>query len=228
MMPSPEPNPIRVLMVDDHAIVRAGLRMLIESRAGLAVAGEANNHGDALAIAAREQPDIILLDLDLGPDYGLDGLPEFLTAAPGARVIILTGQRDPEVHAAAVRLGAMGVVLKGQSAEVLVSAIEKVHAGGAWLDPALTARVLAYMSRALRAAETDPEDAKIATLTERERDVSRLICEGLPNKQIGGRLHISETTVRHHLTSIFDKLGVTSRLELVIYAYAHGLAKVAG
>jgi DNA-binding NarL/FixJ family response regulator len=176
-------------------------------------------------MATRERPEIILLDLDLGADNGLDLLPDLLATAPGSRVILLTGVRDPELHYRAVRLGAMGVVLKEQAVDVLVTAIEKVHAGEAWLDPSLTARLLTGMSGARRAEETNTEAAKIATLTERERDVIGLICEGLPNKQIGQRLHISETTVRHHLTSIFDKLGVESRLELVIYAYRHGLAK---
>ena len=224
-MPTPQANPIRVLLVDDHAVVRAGLRMLIESRPGLKVIGEAANGSAALEMAARERPEIILLDLDLGSDNGLDLLPELLSTAPSTRVILLTGVRDPEIHYRAVRLGAMGVVLKEQAADVLVTAIEKVHAGEAWLDPSLTARVLSGMSGTRRAEETNPEAAKIAALTERERDVIGLICEGLPNKQIGQRLHISETTVRHHLTSIFDKLGVESRLELVIYAYRHGLAK---
>ena len=223
-MATVQTNLIRVLLVDDHAVVRAGLRMLIESRLGLVVVGEAANGGDALAIAAREQPNIILLDLDLGAGNGLDVLPGLLSATQ-ARVILLTGARDPDLHHQAVRLGAMGVVLKDQAAEILVEAIEKVHAGQAWLDPALMARVLSGMSATQRPAKIDPETAKIATLTERERGVIALICEGLQNKQIGQRLHISETTVRHHLTSIFDKLGVENRLELVIYAYRNNLAK---
>ena len=222
-MPTPQANPIRVLLVDDHAVVRTGLRMLIESRPGLKVIGEAANGSAALEMAGREHPEIILLDLDLGSDNGLDLLPELLATTTGSRVILLTGVRDPEIHYRAVRLGAMGVVLKEQAADVLVTAIETVHAGQAWLDPSLTARVLSGMSGTRRTQETNPETAKIAALTERERAVIALICEGLPNKQIGQRLHISETTVRHHLTSIFDKLGVTSRLELVIYAYRHGL-----
>jgi DNA-binding NarL/FixJ family response regulator len=218
-------NTVRILLVDDHAVVRAGLRMLIESRPGLAVVGEAATTSDAVATAGREQPDLILLDLDLGGDSGLDILPELFATAKQARVLLLTGVRDPEEHHRAIRLGAMGVVLKEKAAEDLLKAIEKVHAGEVWLDGALMARVL---GRSLPGdpATTNPEVAKIATLTEREREVIALICEGLQNKLIGERLFISETTVRHHLTSIFDKLGVTNRLELVIYAYRHGLAKL--
>jgi two-component system, NarL family, nitrate/nitrite response regulator NarL len=215
---------IRVVLVDDHAVVRAGLRMLIESRPGLLVVGEAATTADALTVAGREQPDIILLDLDLGGDNGLTILPELFATAKQSRVLMLTGVRDPEEHQRAVRLGAMGVVLKEKAADDLLQAIEKVHAGEVWLDGALMARVLGRAAPA--EATIDPEAVKIASLTDREREVIALICEGLQNKLIGERLFISETTVRHHLTSIFDKLGVTNRLELVIYAYRHGLAKL--
>jgi DNA-binding NarL/FixJ family response regulator len=219
-------NTIRILLVDDHAVVRAGLRMLIESRPGLTVVGEAATTHDAVATAEREQPDLILLDLDLGGDNGLDILPELFATAKQARVLLLTGVRDPEEHHRAIRLGAMGVVLKEKAADDLLKAIEKVHAGEVWLDGALMARVLGRALVGGDQAATNPESAKITSLTEREREVIALICEGLQNKLIGERLFISETTVRHHLTSIFDKLGVTNRLELVIYAYRHGLAKL--
>ncbi|MCZ7572244.1 MAG: response regulator transcription factor [Ardenticatenaceae bacterium] len=215
---------IRVLIVDDHAVVRTGLRMLIETRPGLVVVGEAGNRADALAAAARQHPGIILLDLDLGAENGLDFLPELLSTAGESRVIVLTGLRDTEVHHRAVHLGAMGLVLKEQAAEVLLKAIEKVYAGETWLDRTMTASVLAQLARAREARAADPEAAKIATLTEREREVVALVGEGLKNRQIAERLSISETTVRHHLTSIFSKLEVSDRLELLIYAYRHDLA----
>ena len=217
---------IRILLVDDHAVVRSGLRLLIDSQPGLQVVGEAANTAEALAIAAREQPDIILLDLDMAGDNGLDLLPKFLSAERPARVIILTAVCDPEEHYHAMRLGASGLVLKEKAAEIVIKAIEKVHAGELWFDRSLMGNVIAKIARDSGSKKTsDPEAAKIATLTEREREVISLIGEGLKNKQIAGRLFISETTVRHHLTSIFDKLGTSDRLELVIYAYRHGLAK---
>ena len=226
-------RPIRLLLIDDHAVVRSGVRMLVESRPGLEVAGEAANRTEALALAKREQPDVILLDLDMNNDNGLDFLPQLLAAAGHARVIILTGVRDPEAYTQAIRLGASGLLLKEKTAEVLIKAIEKVHAGEVWFDRSMISNVLKEIShsnaainaRSAAAANSDPEAAKIATLTEREREVSSLIGEGLKNKQIASRLFISETTVRHHLTSIFDKLGVSDRLELIMYAYQHGLAK---
>jgi DNA-binding NarL/FixJ family response regulator len=220
------PNPIRVLLIDDHVVMRMGLRLVIEHQPGLEVAGEAANRADALAIAAREQPDIILLDLDLGDASDPRLVADLAAVAPAARVIVVTGVRDSEEQLRAVSLGALGLVRKEQAADVLVQAIERVYAGEAWLDPALVARVLAARSRppAESAPPGDPEAPKIAKLTAREREVVGLICEGLYSKQIAQRLSISEATVSHHLTSIFAKLGLANRFDLVVYAYRHGLA----
>jgi two-component system, NarL family, nitrate/nitrite response regulator NarL len=217
-------NPIRVLLIDDHVVMRTALRMLVESRPNMTVVGEATDRGAAILIAAREQPDIILLDLDLGEESGIDFLPALLAAAERARVIVLTGIRDPAEHRQAVRLGATGMVLKEQAFDTLVKAIERVHTGEIWLAPALVANVLAERSR-VRGQDLNPEATRITALTEREREVIALIGQGLKNRQIGDRLSISETTVVHHLTSIFAKLGVANRLELVTYAYRQGLAK---
>ena len=223
-MVTPATKPIRILLVDDHAVVRAGLRMIIQSRTGMTIVGEAGNRDDALSLADSEHPDIILLDLDLGGESGMTLIADLIAAAGEARIIILTGLRDPEAHRQAVLLGAMGIVKKEKAAEVLISAIERVHAGEAWLDPSLMAGVLTEMTRSGKGKKTDAEADKIAALTNREREVITLVGEGIKSKEIAGRLFISETTVRHHLTSIFDKLGVADRVELLIYAYRHGLA----
>jgi len=229
----PQTQTIRVLLIDDHAVVRSGLRMLVESRPGFEVAGEAANRAEALAIAEREQPDVILLDLDMNNDNGLNFLPQLLAVAKRARVLILTGMRAPDAYSQAMRLGASGLLLKEKAIDVLIKAIEKVHAGEVWFDRSTIGNVLTEISRAggirsigaMTEMSRDPRAAEIATLTEREREVSALIGEGLKNRQIASRLFISETTVRHHLTSVFDKLGVSDRLELIIYTYRHGLAK---
>jgi two-component system nitrate/nitrite response regulator NarL len=218
-------NPIKILLVDDHVIVRAGLRMLIENHMGMAVVGEAGGRRDAIAIAAREQPDIILLDLDMGNESGLDFLRELLATATRARVVMLTGVRDPEAHRRAVLMGAMGLVLKDKAAEVLIRAIERVHAGEVWLDRSLTASVLSEISNVDRAGKPDPEAKKIGSITSREREIVGLVCEGLKNKQIADRLFISEATVRNHLTSILSKLELSDRFELALYAYRNHLAK---
>ena len=198
--------------------------MIIQSRAGMTIVGEAGNRDDALSLAASEHPNIILLDLDLGGDSGMNLITDLIAASSEARIIILTGVRDPEVHRQAVLLGAMGIVKKEKAAEVLITAIERVHLGEAWLDPSLVAGVLSEMTLSSKGRKIDPEAEKIAALTNREREVIALVGEGIKSREIAGRLFISETTVRHHLTSIFDKLGVADRVELLIYAYRHGLA----
>jgi DNA-binding NarL/FixJ family response regulator len=219
-------TPIRLLLVDHYVIVRTGLRLLLERETGFTVVGEASQRAEALAAAADIAPDIVLLDLDLGGASGLDLISDLQAATPQARVLVLTGVRDPECLDRAVRLGARGVVRKDEEREVLVQAIAKVHAGEVWLDPASPRPVLRAITQLHTDQAIDPEAAKIALLTEREHEVIGLICEGLQNRHIGQRLSITETTVRHHLTSIFDKLGVTDRLALMIYSYKHGLAKL--
>lgn len=217
---------IRVVLVDDHNLVRAGLRVLIEQQRTLHVVGEAETSAAALDLVAREQPDVVVLDLDLGGESGVELIPELRAVTNHARILVLTGLVHAEQHQQAIRLGAIGLVQKAQAFDVLIHAIEHVADGEAWLDPGLVASVLTDMSRAPGETQLDPEVAKIASLTEREREVVALICEGLQNRSIGERLAITETTVRHHLTSIFAKLGVDNRLELVIYAYRNGLAQL--
>ena len=227
-MSSPDKSAIRILIVDDHAILRKGLRMLIEDQPGMETIGESGNCEDALEIARREQPDIILLDLDLGGQNGLEFLPHFISASGESRIIILTGVRDPEMHHRAVAFGAMGLVLKEQASEVLVKAIEKVHLGEVWFDRTLIATALTNMSRAKGAKKDNAEAGRIASLTEREKEVVILVAQGLTRRQISETLFISEATARNHLTSILNKLGVSDRLELAFYAYRHGLAKPPG
>ena len=218
---------IRILLIDDHAVMRLGLRTLIENQQGLKVVGEASGRPDALELAEREQPDIILLDLSLPGTDGVDLIPELQAVAKEARILVLTGVLDPEAHKRAIHLGAMGVVLKEKAPEVLIKAIEKVHEGEVWLDRAMVANVVGQRSRFREIKKDDPEAAKIATLTEREREVVALIGEGLRNRQIADRLFISEGTVRNHLTTVFNKLEVSDRFELLIFSYRHSIAKPA-
>lgn len=216
---------IRVLIIDDHVMIRAALQMFLGSQSGITVVGEGSGPHDALVVATREQPDIILLDLDLGEANGLDLLPDLYIAAPDAHVIVLTGVRDVQMHRHAVRLGAVGLVLKERGPEVLLEAIAKVAAGEVWLENRLVASVLSEMTRRPQSPPPpDPEMIKIKALTAREREIITLIGQGFRNQAIANRLCISEATVRHHLTSIYGKLAVGDRLELAIYAYRHGLA----
>jgi two-component system, NarL family, nitrate/nitrite response regulator NarL len=224
-MSIPPSQSVRVLIVDDHGIMRAGLRMLLESQSGIMVVGEASSCADALALATCTQPDVIVLDLDLGGENAVESIPTLLRTAPETRILVLTGLRDPEVHRQAIRHGALGLVFKEKAVETLLQAITKVRAGEVWLEPTMIAQVLGDLTRPQLSPQTSSEATKIARLTEREREVITLVGEGLRNKHIAERLYISEATVRHHLTAIFAKLDVSDRFELAIYAYQHDLAK---
>jgi two-component system, NarL family, nitrate/nitrite response regulator NarL len=222
-MPNSCVETLRILLIDDHEIVRSGLRLLVESQPGMQIVGEVGACADALTLAASEQPDIILLDLDFGDGGGLDLLPQLLAEAPSARVLVLTETKNTELHGQALRLGAMGLVQKGASTETLFKAIRKVHAGELWFDRVLMGRALSDLTRTRRPDGQDSESARIETLTKRELEVVNLVVAGLRNRAIGERLFISETTVRHHLTSIYEKLAVADRFELIVLAYRRGL-----
>ena len=217
---------IRVLIIDDHKIIRDGLRDLIESRSGMQVVGDAGNRADALRVAARERPGIIVLDLDLGAESGLALIPELHEVDKEAGIIILTGLRDVKKRDQAMDLGAKGVVLKDEGATELLNAIEKVaHTGEYWLEPGAAKRLL-DKRRARASQMSDPEVSKIAKLTEREREIIALVGEGLENKEIAERLRpiVAEATVRNNLSNIHAKLDIKGgRLGLLIFTYKHGL-----
>jgi two-component system, NarL family, nitrate/nitrite response regulator NarL len=221
----PAPITIRLLIVDDQLVVREGLRMLIENHPGTKVVAMASTRSEALELIASVPCDLIILNLELGGYSAVSFIPQLREAAREARVLVLTGSRDSAIHQKAAKLGAMGVVLKEDAADLLLKAIEKVYRGEAWLDRVTLGTLLFQISN--HNQETvDPRAQKISSLTERERQVIGLIAEGLKNRQIAERLFISPTTVTHHLSSIYSKLGVSDRLELVIYAFANKLAKM--
>ena len=216
---------MRIAIVEDHTLAREGLRMLIESQADMEIAAEAGTVEEALAaVRGGEKPDVVLLDLDLGGINIVERIPEILEASEDTRVLVLTGIRDPELHLRALRLGALGLVLKDQAGQTVLKAIRKVHAGEAWIDRSMTANLLVDVSTA--EAKRAREAAKIATLSHREREIVAVLCEGLSNRQIGEKLFISESTVRNHMTSILSKLELLDRFELAIYCFRHGVAKM--
>jgi two-component system, NarL family, nitrate/nitrite response regulator NarL len=221
----PAPQKIRIVIVNDQLVVREGLRMLLENHPGMKVVGMASSRAEALEIAANQTCDLIILDLELGGHNALSFLPQLREAAKSARVLVLTAVRDTETHQKAAQLGAMGVVLKDDAADRLLKAIEKVYEGEAWLDR-LTLGKLLWRLSSHEKESLDPHEKKISSLTDRELQVIALIALGLKNRQIAERLFISPTTVTHHLSSIYSKLGVSDRLELVVYAFANKLAKM--
>lgn len=214
---------VRIALIEDHQLVREGLCMLIDSRPGFRVVGEAGDSAQALDVVARERPDLILLDLDLGGEDGLALLPQLLEVTGGADVIVLTGLRDPEVHLRAARLGAKGLVMKDKARTVLLKAIERVCDGEVWFDRTLLGKLFAGGHGP---GEGHPDAARIERLTEAERGVIAAFGEGLTTtKELAAHLSIEPSTVEKHLTSIYNKLGVQNRLSLVIYAYNRGLLK---
>jgi len=220
-MESEQNRPIRLLLIDDQEVVRTGLRMLLESWNRLEVVAEANDPNQALATDASLKPDIVLADLDRGLRNNiLDQIPDLISFS-GGRVILLTAVTDSSMHSRAMALGAAGIVMKSRAADDLLRAIEKVHEGELWFSRKLTAGLVAELSRSHAVKDADPEEAMLNLLTAREREVAALVCEGLKNKEIGARLFISETTVRHHMSSIFDKLKVTARFELLVFLHRH-------
>ncbi|CAN5692276.1 response regulator transcription factor [soil metagenome] len=212
---------IRVILVDDHSVVREGLRMIIENDSEIEVGGETENMTDALRLIEREKPDVVLLDLDLGKESSLDRMQEIFKANENSRVLILTGVLDENQHKRAMQKGAQGILLKNHAGGTLLKAIKKIHQGEAWIDRTLTAKLLADANN--KKNSSDAEQVRINSLTSRERDIVKLIADGLVNKEIAARLFISVKTVRNGLTVIYNKLEVANRLELAIYASHHGL-----
>ena len=218
---------IRVFLIDDHRSMLWGLEKLIDSnKPAMQVVGSATSYTEALRLLDTASPDVIVLDVDLGDQDGLAAIPE-LIARSNAKILVLTGVRDESVHDKVVLAGARGVVRKEESADTILTAIARVHEGQLWLYRAATGRIFVEFSRKNAAQAPDREQQKILTLSDREREIIAAVASdtGATAKSVSEQLHISEHTVRNHLTSIYDKLGVANRLALFAYAHKHGLIK---
>ena len=222
-----ETTPINIVILDNHALVRAGIRSLLDSRAGMRVIGDAGNLADGLEIIARLKPDIVLFELNLIDQVTSQVISQLINASETSRLILVTGTSDSEVNQQVVESGVMGMVFKSQPPETLIKAIEKVHSGEVWLERSLIANVLSRLSRNMKTQVNNHESNSIEDLSDREKQIVRLIGQGYKNKKISQQLCISETTVRHHLTSIYSKLGVSDRLELLVFAHRYGLVNPA-
>lgn len=210
---------IRVVIADDHAIFREGLRKLLEAEADIAVVGEAQSGPECLALAEKLKPDVILLDLKMPEKDGLSVLTELSAQKSAAKAVVLTASEDERDFVETVRRGARGIVLKQAPSEVLLESIRKVHRGEVWIDQRVTAGVM----KAVAEAQAVPLRRDKPLLSERELEVVNLVAQGFRNKEIAQKLFISEQTVKNHLHNIFDKLGVSDRLELALYALHHRL-----
>jgi two-component system, NarL family, response regulator NreC len=206
----------RILIVDDHAVVRSGLRLLLSAQDDLEVVGEAGNARDAIFEARSTKPDVILLDVVMPGESGIDVLPRLKDEAPNAKVLVLSMQDDPLYVREAFARGASGYVLKEAADSEVVSAVREIASGGSYVHPALGARMVAADAEARAAEASDP-------LSEREREVMRLLALGHTNQEIAKQLFISVRTAETHRAHIMRKLGLTTRAELVRHALAHGL-----
>jgi DNA-binding NarL/FixJ family response regulator len=205
---------IRVLVVDDHPIVRQGLVGVLSDEADLEVVGEAGSGRDAIALVARLRPDVVLLDLELPELDGVAAIPQLKAAHSSVEILVFTAYDTDERVLGAIRSGARGYLLKGASADEIARGIRSVAAGGSYLEPRVASKLVAEVNAPRRSA---------AALSQREREVLRLIADGLPTKQIAGALSISERTVKFHVNSIFHKLGADNRAQAVALAAERGL-----
>lgn len=207
---------IRVLVVDDHAVVRSGLRRVLDAAEGIETVGEAPNAERAVFEALEHKPDVILLDVTMPGKSGIEGMPALFQAVPEAKVLVLSMHDDPRYVRAAFEAGASGYVLKEAADTEVVDAVRSVASGERYLHPALGARLVAAEAEERKRAQADP-------LSEREREVLQLLALGHTNQEIATKLYISVRTAETHRAHIMQKLGLTSRAELVRYALDQGL-----
>ena len=214
-------NPIRVLLTDDHAIVRKGVRALLATERDIQVVGEAGSGKEAIAQAETLRPDVILMDLVMPELDGIEATRQIIAKQPGTHILILTSFAADEKVFPAIKAGALGYLLKDSGPEELVGAIRKVHRGEPWLEPSIARKVLLELSH-------PPKQQPLSAdpLTEREFDVLRLIAKGCSNKEIALKLSVSELTVRTHVSNILCKLHLASRTQAALYALQKGITSL--
>ena len=213
---------IRVLLADDQALVRAGFRALLDAQSGMEVVGEASTGREAVAIAKRLVPDVLLMDIRMPDGDGLQATREIVgtPGLEGCHVVVVTTFELDEYVAEAVRSGASGFLVKDTEPAELIRAVRVAAEGDALLSPGPTRRLLERVARGLRPAEA-PE--RLAVLTDREREVLTLVGRGLTNEEIAGRLFLSPLTAKTHVSRVMGKLGARDRVQLVVVAYETGL-----
>lgn len=208
---------IRVLIVDDHAIVREGQMALIDTEPGMEVVGEAQDGFEAIEMTDKLQPDVILMDLEMPRKGGIEAIGEIKAENPDARILVLTSYTEDEKVYSAIKAGAQGYLLKDSSPNEILAAIRQVHQGETSMRPSIAEKLMRELQRSSNLKPTvDP-------LTEREVEILKLVAQGLPNQEIAEQLVISERTVRTHVTNILSKLHLANRTQAALYALREGL-----
>jgi DNA-binding NarL/FixJ family response regulator len=227
----PPKSKIRIVVADDHPIFRDGLCKLLALEEDFEVVAQAQDGRQVLEVLAQYEPDILLLDLKMPGLDGLATLQRLQSARNKTRVIVLTASDDKNEFVQAMKLGTSGIVLKQTATELLIKSIRKVHAGEIWLDSHTTAAVIRQFVAADEAPQVQPSaqaavaprERERSPLSQREREIVALVAQGFKNKEMAEKMFISEQTVKNHLHNIFDKLGVSDRLELALYAIHNNL-----
>jgi DNA-binding NarL/FixJ family response regulator len=214
---------MRILIADDHTIFRDGLRRLLESEPEFQVTGEAGDGAEALQLAQQLKPDILLLDLAMPRMPGLETLRELSSQGSPVRTILLTAAIEKKQIIEALQMGARGVIMKDAATTLLMKGIRTVMNGQFWVGREAVADMVTYLRE--KASQQPPPPARAYGLTKRELEILSTIVSGLSNKEIAQKFSLSEDTVKHHLTNIFDKVGVSSRLELALFAINHRLVE---
>ena len=217
-------QPVRILLADDHPIFRDGLRRLLEAEPGFHVVGEASDGAEAVAMARKLKPDLLLLDLAMPRHPGLEAVRELGNSENPTRILLLTAAVEKDQIVEALQLGARGVVLKESATELLLNSIRAVMAGQYWVGRETISNLVEYL-RGLLVPSPTPKQKKFG-LTPRELEIVSAVVAGYTNKDIAAHYKISEDTVKHHLSNIFDKLGVSTRLELALFAVHQDLPLV--
>jgi len=212
---------ISVVLVESQRLIREALRALVEGSGQIEVVAEAATADEAASLVEAHHPDVAVLSTDGRDQREIALFQQLPRLADATRPLLITAQTDTNLHARAIELGALGIVLKTHSAQILVKAVRKVSAGELWLDRVQTADLVGRLTH--RKSEGESDLAKIGRLTVRERQIVTLVTDGLTNKELAGRLSISEATARNHLTSILEKLGLSNRFQLAVYAFRKGL-----
>ena len=224
--PAPDkPRFIRLIVADDHPIFRDGLCKLLSLEPDFNVVAQASNGEEVISLLNEHQPDILLLDLRMPGLDGLETLQRMQAARSKTKVIVLTASEDKSQFVQAMKFGTSGIVLKQTATDLLIKSIRKVHAGEIWLDSHTTAAVMKEFSSADESGAPAPvtRERERSPLSQREREIVALVAQGFKNKEMAEKMFISEQTVKNHLHNIFDKLGVSDRLELALYAIHKGL-----
>ena len=219
---NPSGQEVRILLADDHPIFRDGLKRLLEAETGLKVIAEASNGAEAVKLVKLHKPDLLLLDLSMPQQTGIEAIRELGSLGASVRIILLTAAVEKSQIVEALQLGARGVVLKDSATQLLIQAVRVVMAGEYWVGRDSVSNLVQYLRNLMQSTNEESKQKKFG-LTPRELEIVSAVVAGYANREIAEYFKISEDTVKHHLSNIFDKLGVSTRLELALFAVNQSL-----